>query len=136
MKARLFVLCSLAPCLVAHAGETQAISCPAFLPETVQSPPARLDSVRVLSYPKNDPPADNGSSRAMPPTEEKEVGGFFYQSWRMGFDAPAYVFRVDCVYLGEERYLSFDANAVKHCIARWRLRRGVVQDGSLQFHCD
>jgi hypothetical protein len=53
---------------------------------------ASLTAVRVLSYPADQPPEDDGSPSAMAPGRQWRHKDHYYQSWTMNFDASKYTF--------------------------------------------
>ncbi|MGX9733403.1 STY0301 family protein [Janthinobacterium aestuarii] len=101
-------------------------SCPQAAPLTWDLPAARLDSVRVLSYPANQPPANGAALPILAPDREWTRAGTLYQRWNINFDAPHYLFQVDCLYTGTERYLRMDLPGVKQCTAAIQQRTKIV----------
>ncbi len=109
----LFLAAALAPLLAA----SRPLSCPQAAPPSWALPAARLESVRVLSFPPDQPPVDGQAMPTMAPFKEWSRAGIAYQSWNMNFDAPSYKFQVECLYSGTDRYLRLDAPEVKQCVA-------------------
>ena len=68
-------------------------SCPQAAPLSWNLPAARLDSVRVLSYPANQPPVDGGALPTLAPIREWKRAGTLYQRWNINFDAPTICFK-------------------------------------------
>ena len=93
------------------------LSCPPAAPSTWNLPAARLDSVRVLSYPADQPQTDGEALPILAPVREWTRAGTLYQRWDINFDAPQYLFQVDCLYAGTERYLRMALPGVKQCVA-------------------
>ena len=93
------------------------LSCPQAAPLTWNLSAARLDSVRVLSYPADQPPTDGDALPILAPVREWTRAGTLYQRWDINFDAPQYLFQVDCLYAGTERYLRMALPGVKQCVA-------------------
>lgn len=111
----------------AAAAPVVSVSCPQAAPSTWNLPTARLDSVRVLSYPANQPPVDGGALPILAPIREWTSAGTLYQRWDINFDAPRYLFQVDCLYAGTERYLRLDLPGIEQCIAAIQQRTKMVR---------
>ncbi|NHQ94316.1 hypothetical protein [Janthinobacterium lividum] len=104
-----------------------SLSCPQAAPLSWNLPAARLDSVRVLSYPANQPPVDGEALPILAPIREWTRAGTLYQRWNINFDAPHYLFQVDCLYAATERYLHMDLAGVKQCTAAIQQRTKMVR---------
>ena len=104
--------------MVSLPASGKPFSCPSSPPATWNLADARLNSVRVLSFPVGEPPMDEQALPIMAPFHERLQGKILYQTWNMNFDAPRYKFQVDCLYSGTERFLRRDAPGVKQCVAR------------------
>ena len=111
----------------AAAAPVVSVSCPQAAPSTWNLPAARLDSVRVLSYPADRPPVDGEALPILAPIREWTSAGTLYQRWDINFDAPRYLFQVDCLYATTERYLRMDLPGVKQCIATVKQRTKIVR---------
>ncbi|WP_099378165.1 STY0301 family protein [Janthinobacterium sp. BJB426] len=111
----------------AAAAPVVSVSCPQAAPSTWNLPAARLDSVRVLSYPANHPPVDGEALPILAPIREWTSAGTLYQRWDINFDAPRYLFQVDCLYATTERYLRMDLPGVKQCVATVKQRTKIVR---------
>ena len=70
------------------AAPLASVSCPQAAPSTWNLPATRLDSVRVLSYPADRPPADGEALPILAPVREWTRAGTLYQRWDINFDAP------------------------------------------------
>ena len=73
--------------------------------------------MRVLSYPADQPQTDGEALSILAPVREWTRAGTLYQRWDINFDAPQYLFQVDCLYAGTERYLRMALPGVKQCVA-------------------
>ncbi|WP_402719373.1 hypothetical protein [Janthinobacterium rivuli] len=111
----------------AAAAPVVSVSCPQAAPSTWNLPAARLDSVRVLSYPADRPPVDGEALPILAPIREWTRAGTLYQRWDINFDAPRYLFQVDCLYTTTERYLRMDLPGVKQCVAAVKQRTKIVR---------
>ncbi|WP_035821881.1 hypothetical protein [Janthinobacterium sp. RA13] len=111
----------------AAAAPVVSVSCPQAAPSTWNLPAARLDSVRVLSYPADRPPVDGEALPILAPIREWTSAGTLYQRWDINFDAPRYLFQVDCLYATTERYLRMDLPGVKQCVATVKQRTKIVR---------
>ncbi|MBW3508488.1 MULTISPECIES: STY0301 family protein [Janthinobacterium] len=111
----------------AAAAPLVSVSCPQATPSTWKLPAARLDSVRVLSYPADRPPVDGEALPILAPIREWTRAGTLYQRWDINFDAPRYLFQVDCLYAATERYLRMDLPGVKQCAATVKQRTKIVR---------
>ena len=111
----------------AAAAPVVSVSCPQAAPSTWNLPAARLDSVRVLSYPTNHPPVDGEALPILAPIREWTRAGTLYQRWNINFDAPHYLFQVDCLYAGTARYLRLDLPGIKQCTAAIQQRTKMVR---------
>ncbi|PHV33396.1 hypothetical protein CSQ94_09005 [Janthinobacterium sp. BJB312] len=111
----------------AAAAPLVSVSCPQAAPSTWNLPAARLDSVRVLSYPADRPPVDGEALPILAPIREWTSAGTLYQRWDINFDAPRYLFQVDCLYAATERYLRMDLPGVKQCVAAVKQRTKIVR---------
>ena len=111
----------------AAAAPVVSVSCPQAAPSTWNLPAARLDSVRVLSYPADRPPVDGEALPILAPIREWTRAGTLYQRWDINFDAPRYLFQVDCLYATTERYLRMDLPGVKQCVATVKQRTKIVR---------
>ncbi|WP_152447165.1 STY0301 family protein [Janthinobacterium sp. HH01] len=118
------VLFAIAPALA------QPLTCPAIAPSSWGLANARLESVRVLSYPAGEQIDDSGPLPIMAPGQEREHGGTLLQIWRMNTDAPKYIYKFDCLFTGTDRFLRIEASTVKRCTATSR-----QADKSFSFHC-
>ncbi|MGF6117908.1 hypothetical protein ABIE30_001589 [Janthinobacterium lividum] len=84
-----------------------AVSCPQAIPSSWNLPAARLDGMRVLSHPANQPPANQPPANAetlpilAPPSEGTRAG--------------------------TERYLRMDLPKVKQCTAAFEQRTKMVR---------
>ena len=115
--ALLALLIAAAAMRPAAAAPVASVSCPQAAPSTWNLPAARLDSVRVLSYPADQPQTDGEALPILAPVREWTRAGTLYQRWDINFDAPQYLFQVDCLYAGTERYLRMALPGVKQCVA-------------------
>jgi len=61
------------------------------------------------------------------PDKEWTRNGTLHQRWDINFDAPAYLFQVDCLYAGTERYLRMALPGVKQCVATIAQRTKMVR---------
>ncbi|MGK5027955.1 STY0301 family protein [Janthinobacterium sp. MDT1-19] len=104
-----------------------AAPCPQAAPSSWNLRAAKLDSVRVLSYPTDQPPADGEAWPILAPVREWTRAGTSYQRWDINFDAPQYLFQVDCLYAGTERYLRMALPGVKQCVATIQQRPKMVR---------
>ncbi|WFR78991.1 hypothetical protein P9875_25400 [Janthinobacterium rivuli] len=111
----------------AAAAPLVSVSCPQATPSIWNLPAARLDSVRVLSYPADRPPVDGEALPILAPIREWTSAGTLYQRWDINFDAPHYLFQVDCLYAATERYLRMDLPGVKQCVAAVKQRTKIVR---------
>lgn len=102
------------------------LSCPQVAPSTWSLPAARLDSVRVLSYPADQPMVSGEALPILAPDREWTRANILYQRWNINFDAPHYLFQVDCLYAGTQRYLRMDLPRVKQCTAAIQQRTKIV----------
>lgn len=93
------------------------LSCPALAPAGWGLAHARLESVRVLSYPADEALNDAQPLPIMAPDDETTRAGTLVQTWRMNTDFPQFAFKFDCLYTGTERFLRIDAACVKLCVA-------------------
>lgn len=93
------------------------VSCPQAPPSSWNLPASKLDGVRVLSYPSHQPPAAGEALPILAPDKEWTRNGTLHQRWDINFDAPEYLFQVDCLYAGTERYLRMALPGVKQCVA-------------------
>jgi hypothetical protein len=112
------------------------LTCPPKPPAEWGLSKSKLETVSVVSYPSDEAIADDDTRWAMVPTKQWQAKGKLHQSWELNFDAPKYVFKVDCGYLGTARFLRLDAANVRRCTAVWDFRNGKVVPGSVQFQCD
>ena len=83
--------------------------------------------MRVLSYPADQPPVYGEALPILAPVREWTRAGTLYQRWDINFDAPQYLFQVDCLYAGTERYLRMALPRVKQCIATLQQRTTMVR---------
>ena len=60
------------------------------------------------------------------PAREWTRAGTLYQRWDINFDAPQYLFQVDCLYAGTQRYLRMALPGVKQCVAAFTQRTKTV----------
>lgn len=128
-NSAIYAAFSLALSNLAYGG---GLTCPASAPVAWGVPHASLTAVRVLSYPSDQPPEDDGSSSAMAPFRQWRHKDHYYQSWNMNFDAPRYTFQVDCMFTGTERFLRLDASKAKRCVAKLSASTNKVES----FRCD
>jgi hypothetical protein len=112
--------------LAAQQAAAAPLSCPQTAPPAWGLLSAKLESVRVMSFPPDQPPVEGQPLPVMAPFDEWRQGGRLYQRWNMNFDAPRFQYQVDCLYSGTERYLRLDAPSVKRCIATLNLHNAVV----------
>lgn len=103
------------------------VSCPQAPPSSWNLPASKLDGVRVLSYPADQPPADAEALPFLAPVSEWTRAGTLYQRWNINFDAPQYRFQADCLYAGTERYLRMALPGVKQCVATIAQRTKMVR---------
>ncbi len=120
----LFLVASTAP------AKLDTLACPAAPPTSWTMPHSRLESIRVLSFPPDQPPVEGEALPMMAPFSEWEKDGVLYQTWSMNFDAPGYKFQVDCLYTGTDRVLHIDAPNVKKCTSKL-----VLRTHALSFKC-
>ncbi len=112
------------------------LSCPLTSPVGWGMPQTRLETVSVVSYPAKEPIAQDDTRWGMVPEKQTTKNGKLYQSWTMNFDAPNFVFKVDCIYFETKRFVRLDAAHVSRCEAIWTLQKGQVVPGSVVFRCD
>lgn len=117
MTSRMTLIAAVAM-LAAQQAAGAPLSCPKTAPPAWGLPSAKLESVRVMSFPPDQPPVDGQPLPVMAPFNEWRRGGLLYQSWNMNFDAPRFQYQVDCLYSGTDRYLRLDAPSVGRCIAK------------------
>ena len=103
------------------------VSCPQAPPSSWNLPASKLDGVRVLSYPADQPPADGEALPILAPDREWTRDGTVYQRWNINFDAPQYLFQVDCLYAGTERYLRMALPGARQCVAANQQRPKMVR---------
>ncbi len=51
----------------------------------------------------------------MAPTTQERRGGRIHQAWSMNSDAPAFVYKIDCLYTMTDKFIRIDAGQVKRC---------------------
>ena len=124
--ALLTLLIAAAAMRPAAAAPVASVSCPQAAPSTWNLPAARLDSVRVLSYPADQPRVSGEALPILAPDREWTRANILYQRWNINFDAPHYLFQVDCLYAGTQRYLRMDLPRVKQCTAAIQQRTKIV----------
>jgi len=111
----------------AAAAPIASVSCPQAPPSSWNLPASKLDGVRVLSYPADQPPAAGEALPILAPDKEWTRNGTLHQRWDINFDAPEYLFQVDCLYAGTERYLRMALPGVKQCVATIAQRTKMVR---------
>ena len=62
-------------------------------------------------------PAAGEALPILAPDKEWTRNGTLHQRWDINFDAPEYLFQVDCLYAGTKRYLRMALPGVKQCVA-------------------
>jgi hypothetical protein len=120
--------------LAVLAAGAQLSTCPANSPPSWSMPKSHLESVRVVFY-ETTRQGDETSVFEMAPHEEYQRGGYLYQTWNMNFDAPKYVFAVDCQYSGTDRVIPLDVSKAAQCTGKWKLRKNKLVQTSLVFNC-
>ncbi|MDN2677727.1 STY0301 family protein [Janthinobacterium sp. SUN033] len=129
---KLLALLALAIAAAAMQSANAApLSCPQAPPSSWNLPASKLDGVRVLSYPADQPPAAGDALPILAPDKEWTRNGTLHQRWDINFDAPEYLFQVDCLYAGTERYLRMALPGVKQCVAAIAQRTKMVR-----FQCN
>jgi hypothetical protein len=129
---KIHVVCAVFSLTVSNWTHGNGLTCPASAPAAWGVSDAPLTAVRVLSYPTDQPPEDDGSSSAMAPFRQWPHKDHYYQSWNMNFDAPRYTLKVDCMFSGTERFLRLDASKTKRCVAKL----GASTNKLRSFRCD
>lgn len=125
-------ICAAFSLALSNSASGDGLTCPTSAPAAWDVPQASLTAVRVLSYPADQPPEDDGSASAMAPFSQWRHKDHYYQSWNMNFDAPQYSFKIDCIFTGTERFLRLDASKTKRCVAKLNASTNKVQS----FRCD
>lgn len=135
MNPRLARSLSAAIVVMSTGASAATISCPAHAPAELGVKGAKLERVRVMSFPAGQAPTDDGSSAAMPPDDENDQPSSLIQVWKINYDAPRYVFAVDCIYAGTKKF-RLDVRHVTQCVARWKQRKGELVKNTLVFRCE
>ena len=121
---------------IGYRGHDDAADCssPSFLPasSSIELEPARRQARRraraVLS---GESAAGGWRSLAYPgPDQGVDTSRHLVSTLEYQFRCPHYLFQVDCLYAGTERYLRLDLPGVKQCTAAIQQRMKIIS-----FHC-
>ena len=72
----------------------------------------------------------------MPPDDGDDQPRTLVQVWKFNYDAPKYVFAVDCIYAGTKKFHRLDVRHVTQCVAKWKQRKGELVKHTIVFSCE